>query len=128
VKAIVYTRYGSPDVLQFEEVEKPAPKEDEVLVKIHAASVNAGDLETLRGEWSARFGGPFRPINKIPGTDLAGRVEAVGVNVKQYQPGDDVWGDLSYPYGFGSFAEYVCVSEDALALKPASMTFEEAAT
>jgi len=114
--------------MQFKEVGKPAPMEDEVLVNVHAASINAGDLETLRGEWTARFGGPLRPKSKIPGTDLAGRVEAVGENVKQFQPGDEVWGDLSFPYGFGSFAEYVCVSENALALKPASMTFEEAAT
>jgi NADPH:quinone reductase-like Zn-dependent oxidoreductase len=128
MKAIVYTKYGSPDVLHFEEVEKPAPKEDEVLVKVHAASINAGDLETLRGDWPSRFGGPFRPQHKIPGTDVAGRVEAIGVNVKGFQPGDEVWGDLSFPYGFGSFAEYVSVSEDALALKPASMTFEQAAT
>ena len=128
MKAIVCTKYGSPDVLQLKEVEKPTPSDDEVLVKIHATSVNAGDLETLRGMWVARFGGPRRPQYKILGTDVAGRVEAVGGNVKQFQPGDDVWGDLSFPYGFGTFAEYVCVSEKALALKPASMTFEEATT
>jgi NADPH:quinone reductase-like Zn-dependent oxidoreductase len=128
MKAIVYHEYGSPDVLKLEEVEKPTPKEDEVLVKVLAASVNAGDLETLNGEWPARFEGPLRPKHKIPGTDIAGRVEAVGVNVKQFQPGDEIWGDLSFPYGFGSFAEYVSVSENALALKPASMTFEQAAT
>jgi len=128
MKAIVCTRYGSPDVLQLKEVAKPTPKDDEVLVKVHATSVNAGDLETLRGMWFARFGGPLRPQYKILGTDVAGRVEAVGVNVKQFQPGDEIWGDLSYPYGFGTFAEYVCVSENALALKPASMTFEEATT
>jgi NADPH:quinone reductase-like Zn-dependent oxidoreductase len=128
MKAIVCTKYGSPDVLELKEVAKPIPKEDEVMLEIHAASVNAGDLETLRGEWSARFGGPRRPMHKIPGTDLAGRVEAVGVNVKQFRPGDEVWGDLSFPYGFGTFAEYVCVSENALALKPTSMTYEEAAT
>jgi NADPH:quinone reductase-like Zn-dependent oxidoreductase len=128
MKAIVYTQYGSPDVLQLQEVEKPIPKEDQVLVKVHAASLNAGDLENLRGEWPARFSGPFRPMYKIPGTDVAGTVEAVGENVKQFQPGDEVWGDLSFPYGFGSFAEYVSVSEKALALKPASMTFEQATT
>jgi NADPH:quinone reductase-like Zn-dependent oxidoreductase len=115
-------------VLQFKEVEKPTPKVDEVLVKVYAASINAGDLETLRGEWVARFGGPFRPQYKILGTDVAGEVEAVGVNVKQFQPGDEIWGDLSFPYGFGSFAEYVSVSENALALKPTSMTFEQATT
>jgi NADPH:quinone reductase-like Zn-dependent oxidoreductase len=128
MKAIVYEKYGPPDVLQLKEVAKPTPKDNEVLVKVHAASVNAGDLETLRGTWVARFGGPLRPQYKILGTDVAGQVEAVGVNVKQFQPGDEIWGDLSYPYGFGTFAEYVCVSENALAPKPASMTFEEAAT
>jgi NADPH:quinone reductase-like Zn-dependent oxidoreductase len=128
MKAIVYTEYGSPDVLQLKEVAKPTPKDDEVLVKVHATSLNAADFENLRGTWSARFGGPIRPMNKILGTDLAGTVEAVGANVKKYQPGDEVWGDLSFPYGFGTFAEYVCVSEKALALKPASMTFEEAST
>jgi NADPH:quinone reductase-like Zn-dependent oxidoreductase len=128
MKAIVYEEYGSPDVLQLKEVEKPTPKEDQVLVRVHAASLNAADLETLRGTWSARIVGPLRPRHKIPGSDIAGRVEAVGRNVKQFQPGDEVWGDLSFPYGFGTFAEYVCVSENALTLKPASMTFEEAAT
>jgi NADPH:quinone reductase-like Zn-dependent oxidoreductase len=128
MKAIVYTKYGPPDELQLKEVAKPTPKDDEVLVKVHAASLNAADLEILRGTWSARFGGPLRPQHKIPGSDIAGRVEAVGVNVKQFQPGDDIWGDLSFPYGFGTFAEYVCVSENALALKPVSMTFEEAST
>ena len=128
MKAIVCTKYGSPDVLQFKEVEKPTPKDDEVLVKVHATSVNAGDLENLRGEWFARSSGPLRPQYKILGTDVAGRVEAVGVNITQFQSGDEVWGDLSFPYGFGSFAEYVCVSEKALAVKPSSMTFEEATT
>jgi NADPH:quinone reductase-like Zn-dependent oxidoreductase len=128
MKAIVYTQYGSPDVLQFKEVPVPTPKEDEALVKIHATSLNAADFENLRGDWSARFGGPIRPMYKILGSDLAGRVEAVGRNVKQFQPGDDVWGDLSFPYGFGTFAEYVSVSEEALAHKPACMTFEEAST
>jgi NADPH:quinone reductase-like Zn-dependent oxidoreductase len=128
MKAIVCTEYGPPDVLQLKEVPKPTPKDDEVLVKIQAASVNAADLEILRGDWSARFGGPLRPQHKIPGSDLAGRVEAVGRNVKQFQPGDEVWGDLSFPYGYGTFAEFVCVSENALTLKPASLPFEEAST
>jgi NADPH:quinone reductase-like Zn-dependent oxidoreductase len=128
MKAIVCTRYGSPDVLQLKEVAKPIPKEDEVLVKVHAASLNAADFEILRGTWSARFGGPIRPQHKIPGSDIAGRVEAVGRNVKRFQPDDEIWGDLSFPYGYGTFAEYVSVSETALALKPAGMTFEEAST
>jgi len=128
MKAIVHTKYGPPDVLQLTEVAKPTPKDDEVLIRVHAASLNAADFETMRGTWSARFGGPLRPMYKILGSDVAGQVEAVGGNVKQFQPGDDIWGDLSFPYGFGTFAEYVCVSEHALAMKPASMTFEEAAT
>jgi NADPH:quinone reductase-like Zn-dependent oxidoreductase len=127
MKAIVYTQYGSPDVLQFKEVEKPTPKEDEALVKVHAASVNAADLEVLRGKWSARFAGPLKPRHKILGTDIAGRIEAVGRNVKQFRPGDEIWGDLSFPLGHGTFAEYVCVPENALRLKPARMSFEQAA-
>ncbi len=127
MKAIVYTKYGSPDVLHLEEVAKPAPREDEALVKIHAASLNAADLEILRGNWSARFGGPLKPNHKILGSDIAGRIEAVGRNVTQFQPGDEIWGDLSIPLGYGAFAEYVCVPENALRLKPAGMTFEEAA-
>ena len=128
MKAIVQTAYGSPDVLQHKEVPKPIPKDDEALVRVHAASMNAADFEIMRGSWTARVGGPFRPGNKILGSDVAGRVEAVGRNVKQFQPGDDVWGDLSFPYGYGTFAEYVSVSDKALAKKPASMTFEEAST
>jgi len=129
MKAIVCTKYGSPDVLQLKEVEKPTPKEEEVLVKVHAASLNAADLEYLRGVFVVRllYQGLLKPKNAILGSDIAGRVEAVGRNVKQFQPGDEIWGDLSYPLGFGTFAEYVCVPENALRLKPASMTFEEAA-
>ncbi len=126
MKAIVYTEYGSPDVLQLKEVEKPTPKEDEALVRVHAASLNAADFEMLRGTWSARFGGLLKPRHKILGSDIAGRIEAVGRNVKQFHPGDEVFGDLS-ECGFGAFAEYVSVPENALRLKPASMTFEEAA-
>ena len=128
MKAIVQTEYGSPDVLQLKELPKPTPKDDEALVRVHAASLNAADFEFMRGSWTARLGGPFRPGNKILGSDLAGRVEAVGRNVKQLETGDEVWGDLSFPYGHGTFAEYVSVSEKALAKKPASMTFEEAST
>ena len=129
MKAIVCTKYGSPDVLQLKEVEKPTPKDNEVLVKVHAASLNAANLEFLRGVFVVRllYVGPLKPKYKILGSDIAGRVEAVGRNVTQFQPGDEIWGDLSYPHGFGTFAEYVCVPENALRLKPASMTFEEAA-
>jgi NADPH:quinone reductase-like Zn-dependent oxidoreductase len=128
MKAIVCTQYGSPDVLQLKEVPKPTPADDQVLVQVHAASVNAADLETLRGDFIVRIAAPFKPIYQILGSDMAGRVEAIGRNVKQFQPGDEVWGDLSFPHGLGAFAEYVCASENALAPKPASMTFEEAAT
>ena len=128
MKAIVCTKYGSPeDALQLKEVPKPAPKDNEVLVKVHAASLNAADFEILRGAWTARMGGPLKPMHKIPGSDVAGRVEAIGKNVKQFQPGDDVFGDL-FMSGFGAFAEYVSVSENVLELKPVSMTFEEAVT
>ena len=127
MKAIICTKYGPPDVLELKEVEKPTPKEDEALVKVHAASLNAADLEILRGTWSARFAGPLKPIHKILGSDISGRIEAVGRNVKHFRPGDEIWGDLSFPLGFGAFAEYVCVPENALRLKPARMTFEEAA-
>jgi NADPH:quinone reductase-like Zn-dependent oxidoreductase len=128
MKAIVCTEYGSPDVLQLKELPKPAPDDDQVLVRVHAASLNAADLETLRGEFIVRMASPRKPMYQILGSDIAGRVEAVGRNVVQFQPGDEVWGDLSFPHGLGAFAEYVCVSENALAPKPASMTFEEAAT
>jgi NADPH:quinone reductase-like Zn-dependent oxidoreductase len=127
MKAIVCTKYGSPDVLQLKEVAKPAPKEDEALVKVHATSLNAADFEALRGVFVLRIAAPRKPMYKILGSDIAGRVEAVGRNVKQFQPGDEIWGDLSYPYGYGTFAEYVCIPEEALRLKPTSMTFEEAA-
>ena len=131
MKAIVYTKYGSPDVLDLEEIEKPTPKDGEVLVKVHAASANARDWRLLRADpFLVRLmgGGLLKPKHNTLGSDIAGRVEAVGGNVKQFQPGDEVFGDLSGGgFGGGGFAEYVCASEDALALKPASLTFEEAA-
>ena len=126
MKAIVYTEYGLPGVLQLKEIEKPTPTDNEVLVNIHAASVNAADLDLLRGTFMVRLAGLRKPQYKILGSDIAGRVEAVGKNVKLFQPGDEVFGDLT-EHGFGAFAEYVSVPENAVALKPASMTFEEAA-
>ncbi len=128
MKAIVYTKYGPPDVLKLEEVEKPTPREDEVLIKVHAASINDWDWELLRGKpfVNRLLFGLLKPKIKILGVDIAGRVESVGRNVKQFQPGDEVFGDIS-GCGWGGFAEYVCVPENALVLKPASMTFEEAA-
>jgi NADPH:quinone reductase-like Zn-dependent oxidoreductase len=127
MKAIVVDRYGPPEVLQLKEVEKPTPRDHEVLVQVHAASLNAADLDYLRGTALVRLGGAQRPQYKILGSDIAGRVEAVGRNVRQFQPGDEVFGDL-FAHGFGALAEYVSAPEDALRPKPASMTFEEAAT
>ncbi len=128
MKAIIYTKYGLPDVLELKEVEKPVPKDNEVLVKVHAASINDWDWGLLRGKpfMNRLIFGLLKPKDKILGGDIAGRVEAVGRNVKQFQPGDEVFGDLSAS-GFGAFAEYVCARENALVLKSASMTFEEAA-
>lgn len=127
MKAIVCTKYGPPEVLQLKEVEKPTPKGNEGLVKIHATSLNAADLETLRGDFVTRMVAPLKPKHRIPGTDFAGQIEAIGSRVMQFKPGDEIWGDLSFPLDCGTLAEYVCVPEDALRLKPASMTFEEAA-
>ena len=129
MKAVVYTRYGPPDVLELKEIAKPLPKDNEVLVKVHAASVNPADWHLVRGEpFLVRLMGYgfLKPRNQIPGCDIAGRVEAVGRFAKQFQPGDDVFGDISRSGG-GGFAEYVSVPEDALALKPTGMPFEEAA-
>ena len=128
MKAIVYTEYGSPDVLELKEVVKPTPKDDEVLVKVYAVSANAADLHLLRADpFLIRLSsGLLKPKNEILGSDIAGRVEAVGSNAKQFKPGDEVFGDIS-GCGWGGFAEYVCVSETALALKPTHLSFEEAA-
>jgi len=125
VKAIVYTRYGSPDVLQLKEVEKPTPKDDEVLIEIHAASVNAYDWHFLTADiFLIRLmgGGLLKPKSTRLGADIAGRVEAVGKNVKQFQPDDEVFGMVR-----GGFAEYACALENALGLKPSNLSFEEAA-
>jgi NADPH:quinone reductase-like Zn-dependent oxidoreductase len=130
MKAMVYTKYGPPDVLELTEVEKPTPKEDEVLVKVHAASVNSADWHLLRGApYIARMQGTLglrKPKNKVLGCDLAGKVEAVGNNVTMLRPGDEVFGS-PFMHGFGAFAECVCVPEDLLAPKPATLSFEQAA-
>ena len=126
MKAIVYTRYGPPEVLQLKEVAKPTPKDDEVPIKVQAVSVNRSDWEGLTGKpLYARIGGFLRPRQQILGSDIAGRVEMAGRNVRRFQPGDEVFGDI-LPR-LGGFAEYVCARESALTLKPASMTSEEAA-
>ncbi|HLO30228.1 MAG TPA: NAD(P)-dependent alcohol dehydrogenase [Anaerolineales bacterium] len=125
MKAIVFTKYGSPDVLQLKEIEKPAPNDDEVLIKIHAASVNKYDWHFLTADiFLIRLmgGGLLKPKNTRLGADIAGRIEAVGRNVKQFQPDDEVFGMVH-----GGFAEYTCAPENALALKPSNLPFEAAA-
>jgi NADPH:quinone reductase-like Zn-dependent oxidoreductase len=139
MKAIVWTKYGSPDGLQLKEVEKPIPKDDQILVKIHATSITAGDCEMRRLELPLGlslpvriYAGFFRP-KRIPilGQELAGEVEEVGANVTSYKPGDQVFGTTGF--GFGSYAEYICLPENpddvqgALAPKPTNLTFVEAA-
>jgi NADPH:quinone reductase-like Zn-dependent oxidoreductase len=130
MSAIARTEYGSPDVLRLEMVKKPDVPDSGVLVRVHAASVNAGDWHLLRGSpflLRPMFGGMFKPRIKVLGIDIAGRVEAVGKTVTQFHPGDEVFGDLT-ECGFGAFAEYARATEAALALKPANLTYEEAAT
>lgn len=123
---MVYNKYGTTDVLKLKEVQVPTPKDNEVKVKVHAVSVNSWDWDLLRGKpFLARIGGLLKPKYKILGADIAGRVEEIGIDVKHFHPGDEVFGDISW-CGWGGFAEYVCVREDALTLKPSTMTFEEA--
>lgn len=125
MKAILFPRYGSPDVLQLKEVEKPTPREDEVLIKVHAASINSYDWRHIRAApFLVRLGGGLlKPKDPRLGADVAGRIEAIGRNVKQFQPGDAVFGDVST----GGYAEYVCAREKILALKPANISYAEAA-
>jgi NADPH:quinone reductase-like Zn-dependent oxidoreductase len=125
MKAIVYTKYGPPDVLKIEEVEKPTPNENRVLIKVHAASINAGDWRVMRADsFLVRLmtGGLLKPKDTRLGSDVAGRVEAVGENVKQFRPGDEVFG-----CAHGTFAEYALAREVYVALKPANISFEQAA-
>ena len=129
MKAMIYTKFGPPDVLKLEEVEKPAPRDNEVLVQVHAASVNAGDWHLLRAKpflMRLMGYGLLKPKYRILGSDIAGRIAVVGRNVTQFQAGDEVFGN-TVKYGFGGFAEYISVPEDALVLKPTNISFEEAA-
>ncbi len=128
MKAIVYTEYGSPDVLQLKEIEKPIPKDDQVLVKIKAASVNALDWHFLRADPFVMrfFSGLLKPKKTILGADIAGTVDSVGSKVQRLKPGDEVFGNL-FSSGLGGFAEYACGREETLALKPTALPFEEAA-
>ncbi len=128
MKAIVATKYGTPDVLELQEMTKPTPKDNEVLIKVLATSVNAADWHLLRGDpfMIRLLYGLFSPKNTILGADIAGQVEAVGQDVKRFQVGDEIFGDNANG-GFGGFAEYVCVQADGFVLKPKSLTFEQAA-
>jgi len=126
MKAIVYYHYGSPDVLKLTDIAKPIPTDEEVLIKVHAVSINGSDQERLVGRpLYSRIGGLLKPGAPILGSDIAGRVEAVGQNNTEFKPGDEVFGEL--PSYSGGFAEYVCTHGKTLALKPASLTFEQAA-
>ncbi|MBI3972065.1 MAG: NAD(P)-dependent alcohol dehydrogenase [Chloroflexi bacterium] len=129
MKAIVQDKYGSPEaVLKLQDIEKPVVKDDEVLVRVRAASVNPADWHLMRGKpYIARLQiGLRRPKDTVPGCDVAGQVEGVGKNVTMFQPGDEVFGS-PFMHGFGAFAERVCVSEDLLAVKPANLSFDHAA-
>lgn len=127
MKAIIYTKYGSPDVLELREVEKPIPEEDEVLVKVKATSANPADWHMIRGKplFSRAMFGLIRPKNRIPGIDIAGVVEAAGKNIKELKKGDEVFGECGWG---GGFAEYVCVNVDQVVIKPAKISFEEASS
>lgn len=129
MKAAMYTQYGSPDVIQLREVDIPTPGEDEVLIRVKAASLNAFDWHMLRAKpFVVRLmgGGLLRPKVQVLGADLAGMVEAVGAQVQQFKVGDKVFGEITSS-GTGAFAEYACAREKYLALMPSGMPFEEAA-
>ena len=129
MKAIIFQKYGSPDFLELKEVKKPVPKDYEALIKVHSAAINEWDWAILHGvPFVNRLAyGLFKPRMQILGADVAGRVEAVGKNVRQFQPGDEVFGDLCRS-GWGGFAEYTCARENALTAKPTGLTFEQAAS
>jgi NADPH:quinone reductase-like Zn-dependent oxidoreductase len=126
MQAVVYSAYGPPEMLQLREVERPVPKDDELLIKVHAVSVNRSDWEGLIGKpLYARLAGLRRPGRPILGSDIAGRVEMAGKDARHFQPGDAVFGEMEDYHG--GFAEYACTRGTAWALKPAGLTFAQAA-
>ncbi len=128
MKAVILTQYGPPSLLQIQEIPVPTPKEHEVLIKVKATAVNDYDWSMVRGKpyvYRLLFG-LFKPKRKIPGMELSGVVDSVGAKVKSFKTGDEVYGDIS-DYGFGSFAEYLCIDEKAVVLKPQMMSFVDAA-
>jgi len=134
MKAIMATKYGPPDVLEMRKVEKPAPKHDEVLIRVHASTVTSGDVwirSSTYAPWFWVFGrimyGLFKPRKKIPGNELAGEVESIGMDVKRFKKGDQVYGIIWKTSFGGANAEYICLPEKNVAIKPVNMTYEEAA-
>ena len=128
MKAVTYYKYGSPDNLILQEIDKPIPKDNEILIKVHTASINSWDNDLVLGKpLISRLGGLLRPKHNILGIDVAGTVEVAGKDVTDIKPGDEVFGDMS-GCNFGAFAEYVCADASVMAVKPKEITFEEAAS
>jgi len=127
MKAVLWTGYGSPEFLRLRDVERPVPGDDQVLVRVHAASINSWDWDLLMGNATMTLGGRLRPKYRILGCDVSGVVESTGRNVRRLRPEDEVFGDMSR-FGWGGFAEYACAGEQAFSLKSPKMSFAQAAS